>query len=112
MNLKAQLALVISIAASAAIAEDKAPVVPVNIPAVNCEKPGDPPLQPSYDQQKRYDKKREGYKECVMKYVADMKQRADAEFEAGKKYQDAANGAIEDYNSWASQFNAKLKKDK
>src|SRR6185295_10123864 len=70
------------------------------VPPLSCEKPGDPPLDPSYEQQKRYDKKREGYKECVMKYVGELKQKADAQFEAGKKYQDAANGAIDEYNTW------------
>lgn len=112
MNFKVSFALCACIAACSALAEDKPTPAQVQIPPAGCEKPGDPPLQPSYEQQKRYDKKRDDYKECVMKYVADMKQRADAEFEAGKKYQDAANGAIEDYNGWASQFNAKLKKDK
>ena len=110
MKSKAIAVLAIACCASIAFAEDTSAVA--QIPSLNCEKPGDPPLQPTYDQQKRYDKKREGYKECVMKYVGDMKKQADAQFEAGKKYQDAANGAIEEFNTWANQVNTSLKKDK
>jgi hypothetical protein len=110
MKPKAIAVIVLACCASIAVAEDTSRVA--QIPSLSCEKPGDPPLQPTYEQQKRYDKKRDGYKECVMKYVGDMKQQADAQFEAGKKYQDAANGAIDEYNNWANQANTTLKKDK
>jgi hypothetical protein len=111
MRLKAMCAALAYLASVAVFAESDTGAS-VQIPSISCEKPGDPPLQPTYEQQKRYDKKREAYKECVMKYVGDMKKQADAQFEAGKKYQDAANGAIEDFNTWANQINASLKKDK
>jgi hypothetical protein len=111
MRLKAMLAVLTSFATVATFAESNTGAS-VQIPSLSCEKPGDAPLQPTYDQQKRYDKKREGYKECVMKYVGEMKKQADAEFEVSKKYQDAANGAIEEYNTWASQVNTTLKKEK
>jgi hypothetical protein len=110
MKSKAIAVLAIACCASIAFAADTPALA--QIPPPGCEKPGDPPLQPTYEQQKRYEKKRDGYKECVMKYVGDMKKQADAQFEAGKKYQDAANGAIDDYNTWANQANSTLKKDK
>jgi hypothetical protein len=110
MKSKVIAVLAIAFCTSIAFAEDKSAAV--QIPSLSCEKPGDAPLQPTYDQQKRYDKKRESYKECVMKYVGEMKKQADAEFEVSKKYQDAANGAIEEYNNWANQVNTTLKKEK
>jgi hypothetical protein len=111
MRTKAILTVLAFLTAVGVLAEANAGAA-VDIPAISCEKPGDAPLQPTYDQQKRYDKKREAYKDCVLRYVDDMKKQADAQFETGKKYQDAANGAIDEFNTWANQVNTTLKKDK
>lgn len=77
------------------------------IPANNCEKPGDGPgIQPSYEQQKRFQKKVDAYKDCINKYAAEMKKLSDEHFEIVKKYQDAGNAAINEYNTFATQLNA------
>jgi hypothetical protein len=111
MNFKAALAVVLVCGVIPfAFAEDKSAPITVNVTPPTCEKPGDPPLQPTADQQRRFDKKRDAYKSCVMGFVDDMKKQAIAHEDAARKYADAANNAINEYNTWASEFNATLNK--
>lgn len=79
----------------------------VTIPPHACEKPvGGPGVQPTYEQQKRFQKKIETYKDCINKYVGEMKRQADEYFEINKKYQEAGNAAINEYNAYVTEFNA------
>ena len=79
----------------------------VTPPAHKCEKPvGGPGVDPTYEQQKRSQKKVDSYKKCINKYAAEMKTQADEHFEITKRFQDAANAAIDEYNAYANDLNA------
>lgn len=80
---------------------------PFTIPAHNCEKPaGGPGVQPSYEQTQRFQKKVDAYKDCINKYASDMRKQADEHLEITKKYQDAGNAAINEYNAYVTDLNA------
>lgn len=104
-NMKQRLlGLAAYVVLSAASAQTLAPVA---IPPPNCEKPvGGPGPQPNYEQQKRFEKRIDGYKECVNKYAKEMRGQAEAHFEAGKRYVDAGNAAIDEYNAFVTELNA------
>ena len=99
---------IISFAVVTCAVHAQQPAAPAtSIPPLNCEKPGDGPgIQPTYEQQKRFQKSVESYKNCVDKYAAEMKKAADEHFEITKKYQEVGNAAIGEYNAYATQLNA------
>lgn len=93
-------------AMSLAAAAQQAPGT-VTPPAHQCEKPvGGPGINPTFDQQKRFQKKVDTYKECINKYVDEMKVRSDEHFEITRKYQEAGNAAVSEYNAYVTSLNA------
>ena len=80
------------------------------IPPMNCEKPGDSAgIEPNYAQQQRFQKKVGTYKLCVDDYAKAMSAKADEYVEIAKTYTNAANGAIDSYNTYVTALNAKQK---
>ena len=103
--------LVSALSLAAAAQQAAGPVTP---PAHQCEKPvGGPGIDPTFEQQKRFQKKVDTYKECINKYVGEKKALADEHFEIAKKYQEAGNAAIGEYNAYVTDLNAQYgNKDK
>ena len=106
------LAGLVSAACFTAFAQQSS--APVAIPPHNCEKPaGGPGVQPTYEQTQRFQKKVDAYKDCINKYVSEMRKQADEHLEITKKYQDAGNAAVGEYNAYVTDLNTQLgSKDK
>ena len=97
---------------SATLAQQAAggPANPGSIPAMNCENPGDSAgIEPNYAQIQRFQKKIDVYKLCVNDYAKAMGAKANEHVEIAKTYSNAANGAIESYNTYVTALNAKQK---
>ena len=104
------LSLPFAFAACAAFAQQPAPAVASAeaVAPMNCEKPGDSAgIELSNAQVVRFQKKLDAYKNCVNEYAKAMGAKANEHAGLAKNYAAAANGAIEDYNVYATALNAK-----
>ncbi|MFM7294455.1 MAG: hypothetical protein ACKO1K_06550 [Burkholderiales bacterium] len=101
------LSLFVVLASFGAIAQDKKAVekatsatVSTAVPKHNCVRPDAPGKFESDGQQKLFVKQVDGYRDCLMAFRNDMNKLAQAHI-------DAANGAIEDFNSFVNTINKK-----
>ena len=83
---------------------EKAPATAVavapTVPKHNCTRPEVPMKFESDGQQKLFVKQMDGYRDCLMAYRNEMNKLAQAQIEA-------ANGAIDEFNSFVSALNKK-----
>ncbi len=102
-------ALAFGVAASAT-AQQPAPAAAVDVPPINCEKPT-PLLEesPSNATIARQQKRLEAYKNCVNDYVKTNSEKAQELVGQANAYRDAANKAIDQYNAYATELNARTK---
>ena len=79
----------------------------ISVPTHTCEKPtGGPGLDKSnYERQQRFQKKVDAYKDCINTYTKEMGNRAQDQYDLGKKYQEAGNAAINEYNAYVTDLN-------
>lgn len=99
----AALVLVALLAAMNVFAQDTKPpekVVASTVPKHGCARPDAPAKFESDGQQKIFVKQMDGYRDCLMAYRNDMNKVAQAHI-------DAANGAIEEFNSFVNAINKK-----
>jgi hypothetical protein len=84
-----------------------APAMPT-IPPMQCEKPGNPPL----DQQQmlRFGKRVDEYKLCVNEYARQMGTKGNEYADIARAYTNAANGAVDQYNEYVKDLNEKTSK--
>ena len=108
MNSSRRLALVVAttlaIAASTALfAQAPAPAAaPAVVPKPNCQSPGDYPSKlSSGNQRAMWGKARDGYLDCLKKFIAEQQALSDPHFKA-------ANAAIADYNASIKRFNEQM----
>lgn len=97
------LSPVMLVAALNAFAQDaKAPdkAAAASVPKHNCARPDAPAKFESDGQQKIFVKQMDGYRDCLMAYRNEMNKAAQAHI-------DAANGAIEEFNSFVNAINKK-----
>ncbi len=84
-----------------AVAQDKPAEKPQStVPKHNCVRPDAPAKFENDGQQKIFVKQMDGYRDCLMAYRNDMNKVAQAHI-------DAANAAIEEFNSYVSSINKK-----
>jgi hypothetical protein len=100
-------ALVLALAASASMAQDKAAdkvdkteKAASSVPKHGCVRPDAPAKFENDGQQKLFVKQMDGYRDCLMAYRNDMNKVAQAHI-------DAANAAIEEFNSFVNTINKK-----
>ncbi len=91
-----------------------APVAPatttVAVPPMQCEKPADAPLlEPSSAQLKRFQKQVDDYKTCVNEYSRSMGAKSNEAADQARAFAAAANGAIDNYNAYVTDLNARTK---
>ena len=96
---------------TAAPAAPVAPAAPaVVISPMKCEKPADTPLlDPSSTHIKRFQKQVDDYKVCVNEYSRAMGAKSNEYADQARAYAAAANGAIDDYNTYVNALNARSK---
>jgi hypothetical protein len=101
------LSLFVVLASFGAIAQDKkAPekaagaTVSTSVPKHNCVRPDAPGKFESDGQQKLFVKQMDGYRDCLMAFRNDMNKLAQAHI-------DAANAAIDEFNSFVNMINKK-----
>jgi len=94
----------------AAPAQTAAPAV--QVPAMECENPGSAPLDKASPQMGRFSKKVEDYKICVNAYVKVTGAKSNEFADQAKAYNEAANKAIDDYNTYVTKLNEATKSDK
>jgi len=103
LHLLAAVALVALVATMNAFAQDaKIPekAATSSVPKHGCVRPDAPAKFESDAQQKIFVKQMDGYRDCLMAYRNEMNKVAQAHI-------DAANGAIEEFNSFVSAINKK-----
>ncbi|MGI9025094.1 MAG: hypothetical protein ACR2GP_05860 [Burkholderiaceae bacterium] len=82
----------------------------VAVPPIQCEKPADTPLlDPSSAHLKRFQKQVDDYKVCVNEYSRSMGAKSNEYADQARAYAAAANGAIDDYNTYVTALNARAK---
>ncbi len=97
--------------ATTAHAQQPAPAAAVDIPPMNCDKPT--PLieeNPSNATLTRMQKRVEAYKNCVNDYAKANGAKAQELVAQANAYREAANHAIEEYNAFANELNARTQK--
>lgn len=82
----------------------------VAVPPISCEKPPPTPgIDPGSAQIKRFQKQVEDYKTCVNEYARAMGVKSNEYAAQARAYAAAANGAIDEYNTFATDLNARSK---
>ena len=100
-----------AIAFSAAAQTPDAPAAVVVAP-MNCPKPGEfAPVDQQSAEATRFRKRLEEYKTCVQSYTKTNSAKANEFAAQSRAYGDAANKAIDDYNAYVTELNAKQKED-
>jgi hypothetical protein len=95
------------VAGTFAAAHAQTAAAPVIAPS-NCEKPADyVPLDNSSTQMARIQRRVDAYKKCVNDYAQVNNAQAQEHAVQAKAYQDAANKAIEEYNAFVNELNAR-----
>lgn len=80
------------------------------VPPLSCEKPpSGPGIEPGSAQIKRYQKQVDDYKTCVNDYARAMGAKSNEHAAQARAYAAAANGAIDQYNAFATDLNARSK---
>ncbi len=85
-----------------------APLPPPVIPPMQCEKPGNPPLDQA--QMLRFGKRVDEYKLCVNEYARQMGAKGNEYADIARVYTNAANGAVDQYNEYVKDLNEKTSK--
>jgi hypothetical protein len=100
-TIRTHIAVLAALSAVAAFAQDKPAEKNQSIvPKHNCVRPEAPAKFDNDGQQKIFVKQMDGYRDCLMAYRNDMNKIAQAHI-------DAANAAIEEFNSYVSSINKK-----
>ena len=87
-----------------------APASAVVVPPMSCDKPADTPLlNPSSSHIQRLQKQIETYKLCVNEYSRSMGAKSNEAADQARAYAAAANGAIDDYNTYVTALNERAK---
>lgn len=82
----------------------------VAIPPAQCEKPpAGPMIDPTSAQTKRFQKQVGDYKSCVDEYAKAMGAKSNEHAELARAYESAANSAIDSYNTYVTDLNARAK---
>jgi hypothetical protein len=82
--------------------------VPVNV----CQDPGNAPLDRASPDMTRFAKRVEEYKLCTNKYVTEQGAKSNELADQARAYGEAANKAIDDYNTYINKLNEQTKSDK
>ena len=99
-----------SVAARAQTAPSAAAVA--QVPANDCQDPGSAPLNRAGPEMTRFSKRVEEYKVCTNKYVTAQGAKSNELADQARAYGDAANKAIDDYNTYINKLNEQTKSDK
>ena len=102
----AGLTLLVATSAHGQAASDAPPVA--NVPPMQCEKPGNPPLDQA--QMLRFGKRVDEYKLCVNEYARTMGAKGNEYADIARVYTNAANGAVDQYNEYVKDLNEKTNK--
>lgn len=103
------LALLLASAAQAQQPAAPAAAPNVDVPAMSCVNPGSPPLDRAGSDMTRFSKRVEDYKVCINEYTRSTGAKANELAAQSRAYADAANKAIDDYNTYVTALNEKTK---
>lgn len=82
----------------------------VAVPPMQCEKPPATPLiDPSSVHIRRFQQQVDDYKACVKEYARSMGAKSNEYADQARAYAAAANGAIDSYNVYVTDLNARTK---
>lgn len=100
--------------ASSAHAQQPAPATTpsVDVPPMTCTVPGSPPLDRAGSDMGRFQKRVDDYKVCVNQYTQSTGAKANEYAAQSRAYADAANKAIDDYNTYVTALNEATKSTK
>lgn len=88
------------------------PASSADVPVLNCTNPGFPPLDRASPEMGRFQKRVDAYKVCVNDYTKTVGAKSNELAAQAQVYSDAANKAIDDYNTYVTSLNEKTKSTK